>query len=102
MTGPGQPPPDFDEPPPPEDGDFIPVDEAGPPPDLLDSPPIEPAELISSGGGGGFKKKRFDKAVKVGSRVILAMSDGERRLRYDEHAANRDELAAKLRELDLD
>ena len=56
------------------------------------------AEFIASGG----KKKRFDKAVKVGSRVILAMSDGERRLRYDEHAANRDELAAKLRELDLD
>ena len=56
------------------------------------------AEFIASGG----KKKRFDKAVKVGSRVILAMSDGERRLRYDETAANRDELAAKLRELDLD
>ena len=56
------------------------------------------AEFIASGG----KKKRFDKAVKVGSRVILAMSDGKRRLRYDEHAANRDELAAKLRELDLD
>ena len=56
------------------------------------------AEFIASGG----KKKRFDKAVKIGSRVILAMSDGERRLRYDETAANRDELAAKLRELDLD
>lgn len=56
------------------------------------------AEFIASGG----KKKRFDKAVKVGSRVILAMSDGERRLRYDESAANRDELAARLRELDLD
>ncbi len=56
------------------------------------------AEFIASGG----KKKRFDKAVKVGSRVILAMSDGERRLRYDEAAANRDELAASLRELNLD
>lgn len=56
------------------------------------------AEFIASGG----KKKRFDKAVKVGSRVILAMSDGERRLRYDEAAANSDELAASLRELNLD
>ncbi|TRD11548.1 histidine--tRNA ligase [Erythrobacter insulae] len=56
------------------------------------------AEFIASGG----KKKRFDKAVKVGSRVILAMSDGERRLRYDENASKKDELAEKLRELGLD
>ncbi|MBV7258354.1 histidine--tRNA ligase [Erythrobacter crassostreae] len=55
-------------------------------------------EFIASGG----KKKRFDKAVKVGSRVILAMSDGERRLRYDATAASKDKLAEALRELGLD
>ncbi|MBH5321608.1 histidine--tRNA ligase [Aurantiacibacter sediminis] len=56
------------------------------------------AEFIASGG----KKKRFDKAVKVGSRVIIAMSDGERRVRYDEGSPDLESLAATLRSLDLD
>ncbi|MEP1422131.1 MAG: ATP phosphoribosyltransferase regulatory subunit, partial [Erythrobacter sp.] len=56
------------------------------------------ADFIASGG----KKKRFDKAVKVGSHVILAMSDGERRLRYQTEGASRDRLVAALKELGLD
>ena len=56
------------------------------------------AEFIASGG----KKKRFDKAVKVGSHVILAMSDGERRLRYQTEGADRERLVAALAKLELD
>ncbi|MEP5936976.1 MAG: histidine--tRNA ligase [Erythrobacter sp.] len=55
------------------------------------------AEFISSGG----KKKRYDKAVKVGSHVILAMSDGERRLRYQSES-DRDRLVSALKDLSLD
>ncbi len=53
------------------------------------------AEFIASGG----KKKRFDKAVKVGSHAILAMSDGERRIRYQSEGEASSRLASKLEEL---
>ncbi len=56
------------------------------------------AEFIASGG----KKKRFDKAVKVGSHVILAMSDGERRLRYQTEGSTKDRLVDALKGLSLD
>ena len=55
------------------------------------------AEFIASGG----KKKRFDKAVKVGSHVILAMSDGERRLRFQTEGETKDRLLGVLEKLDL-
>ncbi len=56
------------------------------------------AEFIASGG----KKKRFDKAVKIGSHVILAMSDGERRLRYQTEGGVKDQLVSALKALSLD
>jgi len=56
------------------------------------------AEFIASGG----KKKRFGKAVKLGSHIILAMSDGERRLRYHTEGPVRAKLAAALQDLSLD
>ncbi|MCK0098840.1 histidine--tRNA ligase [Qipengyuania sp. S6317L1] len=56
------------------------------------------AEFIASGG----KKKRFDKAVKVGSHVILAMSDGERRLRYQSEGEDKERISSALWSLDLD
>nr|WP_298925040.1 histidine--tRNA ligase [uncultured Erythrobacter sp.] len=56
------------------------------------------AEFIASGG----KKKRFDKAVKVGSHAILAMSGGERRLRYQSEGEDSVRLASALRKLNLD
>ena len=55
------------------------------------------AEFIASGG----KKKRFDKAVKVGSHVILAMSDGERRLRFQTDGAVKDQIEATLAKLGI-
>ena len=55
------------------------------------------AEFIASGG----KKKRYDKAVKVGSHAILAMSDGERRIRYQSEGEASSRLASKLEELGL-
>jgi len=55
------------------------------------------AEFIASGG----KKKRFDKAVKVGSHVILAMSDGERRLRFQTEGDVKQRIEASLKELGL-
>lgn len=55
------------------------------------------AEFIASGG----KKKRFDKAVKVGSHVILAMSDGERRLRFQTDGNEKQRIEAALRKLGL-
>ena len=56
------------------------------------------AEFIASGS----KKKRFDKAGKLGSHVILAMSDGERRLRYQSEGEHRERLVEALRNLSLD
>ena len=56
------------------------------------------AEFIASGG----KKKRFDKAVKQGSHVIIAMSDGERRVRYQSEGETRDRLVQALKDLSLD
>ena len=56
------------------------------------------AEFIASGG----KKKRFDKAVKVGSHVILAMSDGERRLRYQSEGEDKERISSALLSLGLD
>jgi histidyl-tRNA synthetase len=56
------------------------------------------AEFIASGG----KKKRFDKAVKLGSHVILAVSDGERRLRYQSEGPIRERLVSALQDLSLD
>ncbi len=55
------------------------------------------AEIIGTGG----KKKRFDKAVKLGSHVIIAMSDGERRLRYQTEGPVRERLVAALKDLGL-
>ncbi|MEO9462093.1 MAG: histidine--tRNA ligase [Marinomonas sp.] len=56
------------------------------------------AEFIASGG----KKKRFDKAVKAGGHVILAMSDGERRLRYHTEGVVKEQLTEALKNLSLD
>jgi len=56
------------------------------------------AEFIASGG----RKKRFDKAVRLGSHVILAMSDGERRLRYQTEGSVRERLVEALKDLSLD
>jgi len=56
------------------------------------------AEFIASGG----KRKRFDKALRVGSHVIMAMSDGERRLRYQTEGPDRDRLVAALENVSLD
>ena len=55
------------------------------------------AEFIASGG----KRKRFDKALKVGSKVILAMSDGEQRLRFQIEGADRERFATVLENLGL-
>ncbi|GAA4045708.1 histidine--tRNA ligase [Parerythrobacter jejuensis] len=56
------------------------------------------AEFIASGG----KKKRYDKATKVGSHAILSMSDGERRLRFRSEGADCERVAAQLKSLNLD
>lgn len=56
------------------------------------------ADFIASGG----KKKRFDKAVKLGAHVILAMSDGERRLRYQTEGTDQKRLSSALAQLGLD
>ncbi|MEM6475358.1 MAG: histidine--tRNA ligase [Pseudomonadota bacterium] len=53
------------------------------------------AEFIASGG----KRKRFDKALKVGSKAILAMSDGERRLRFQIDGTDSERLATTLESL---
>ncbi|BDI59589.1 histidine--tRNA ligase [Qipengyuania nanhaisediminis] len=55
------------------------------------------ADLVANGG----KKKRFDKAVKLGSHVIIAMSDGEKRLRMQSDGADQDRISSALGGLGL-